>query len=120
MNILLADADKNYGLLLKRELEEENYTVDLVLDGVSAVLSFMNKSYGLVLLDVRMPRLSGIDALRIIKGFDPQVKAMTISAHAQKQELEEAIKHGALKCLSKQISIEELKEEIRCYFPPVR
>ena len=41
MNILLADDDKNFGLILKSELEEEHHHVDLVSNGVEAVLSFL-------------------------------------------------------------------------------
>ncbi len=59
MNILLAEDDKNFGLILKSELEEEHHRVDLVANGVEAVLSFINKAYDFVLLDLRMPRLSG-------------------------------------------------------------
>lgn len=77
MNILLADDDKNFGLILKSELEEEHHHVDLVSNGVEAVLSFLDNPYDFVLLDLRMPRLSGTDALRIIKNINPEVPAIT-------------------------------------------
>ena len=55
LNILLADDDKNFGLILKNELEAECHCVDLVSNGVEAVLSFIKNLYDFVLLDLRMP-----------------------------------------------------------------
>jgi DNA-binding response OmpR family regulator len=112
-NILLADDDKNFGLILKKELEEENYAVDLVANGVEAVLSFIDKIYDLVLLDLRMPRLAGIDSLKIIKGLNPDVPAITFSGTAGDAEVAEAKEMGAFECLAKPFSIWELKAHIK-------
>ena len=116
LNILLADDDKNFGLILKSELEEEHHCVDLVANGVEAVLNFLSKAYDFVLLDLRMPRLGGTDALRIIKNINPHVPAITFSGHAGSKEMLETLECGALKCLTKPFSISQLKGEIRDYF----
>ena len=67
LNILLAEDDRNFGIVMKSELEEEAYTVDLVNDGVEAVLYFIDNFYDFVLIDFKMPKLDGISALRIIR-----------------------------------------------------
>jgi DNA-binding response OmpR family regulator len=115
LNILLADDDKNFGLILKSELEEEHHRVDLVSNGVEAVLSFLDNLYDFVLLDLRMPRLSGTDALRIIKNINPEVPAITFSGNAGKSEMSDTLQCGAIKCLSKPFSIGQLKDELRIY-----
>ncbi len=115
LNILLAEDDRNFGLILKSELEQDNHRIDLVFNGVDAVVSFINKCYDFVLLDLRMPRLSGTDALRIIKSIKPRVPIITFSGNAGKDEMEETLQCGALKCFSKPFSVAQLKEEIRCY-----
>ena len=117
MNILLADDDKNFGLILKSELEEERHRVDLFSNGVEAVLSFINNLYDFVLLDLRMPRLNGTDALRIIKNINPHVPAITFSGNAGSSEMSETLQCGAIKCLSKPFAIAQLKEDIRNFFP---
>ncbi len=117
MNILLADDDKNFGLILKSELEEERHRVDLVSNGVEAVLNFINNLYDFVLLDLRMPRLSGTDALRIIKKINPHVPAITFSGNAGSNEMAETVQYGAIKCFSKPFAIAQLKEDIKGYFP---
>lgn len=116
MNILLAEDDRNFGFILKGESEQEHYRVDLVPNGVEAVLSFIQKPYDFVLLDLKMPRLSGIDALRIIKNLKPHVPAIAFSGNAVSIELEETVKCGALKCFSKPFLMAELKGDLRSYF----
>jgi DNA-binding response OmpR family regulator len=113
LNILLAEDDKNFGSILKRELEDECYCVDLVTNGVEAVLNFIRKHYDFVLLDLRMPRLSGTDALRIMKNINPDVPAIAFSGNAGSGEMEETLQFGAIKCFSKPFAIAQLKEDIK-------
>jgi two-component system response regulator AtoC len=111
--ILLADDDKNFNTVLKNELEEEKHAVDAVSDGVEAVLHFIDNIYDFVLLDIRMPRLNGIDALRIIKSINPHVPAITFSGKAGDLEMGESLKCGAIKCLGKPFGIAQLKNDIK-------
>jgi two-component system, OmpR family, response regulator len=113
LNILLAEDDRNFGLILKGELEEENHRVDLVANGVEAVLNFLSNAYDFVLLDLRMPRLGGTDALRIIKNINPQVPAIAFSGNAGSSEMEETLQCGAIKCFTKPFAITKLKECMR-------
>jgi DNA-binding response OmpR family regulator len=113
LNILIAEDDKNFGSILKSELEEESHCVDLVSNGVEAVLSFIKKSYDFVLLDLRMPRLGGTDALRIMKNINPIVPTITFSGNAGSSEMAETLRCGAIKCFSKPFAIAQLKEDIR-------
>ena len=117
MNILLAEDDRNFGVVLKKELEEDQHTIDLVPDGVEAVLSFINKTYDLVLLDLRMPRLTGTDALRIIRKLNPHTPTITFSGNAGATEMAESVRCGAIKCLTKPFEVEQLKCHIRSNFP---
>jgi two-component system response regulator AtoC len=119
LKILLADDDKNFGTVLKNELEEETHVVDLVTDGVEAVLRFIKDAYDFVLLDIRMPRLSGVDALRIIKGINPDVPAITFSGKAGDHEMGESLRSGAIKFLRKPFEIALIKEIIKNHkIPP--
>ncbi len=115
MNILIAEDDRNFGRILKAELEENGYDVDLAIDGVTAVLQFINSKYDFVLFDIKMPRLDGIDALRIIKRLNPNVPAITFSGNAGSGEMAESVKAGAIRCLTKPFAIALLVGEIRKY-----
>jgi len=108
----LIEDDKNFGLILKSELEAESHQVDLATDGVEGVLQFIEEQYDMVLLDIRMPRLTGTDALRIIKRLDPTVPAITFSANAGDREMADSVAAGARRCLSKPFALAQLKRVI--------
>ena len=113
MNILIAEDDRNFGNILKTELQEEGYTIDLVNDGVEAVLRCVDEQYDFLIFDIKMPKLDGINALRIIKRINPRIPAVTISGNAGSGEMAESVKVGAIRCLTKPFEIAQLKQEIK-------
>ncbi len=116
MKILIAEDDKNFGYILKDSLESDDHTVDLYVDGVRAVLKVIEDDYDFILLDIVMPRLNGIDALRIIKKLKPDMPVITFSGNAGAGEMANSLKAGALRCLTKPFEIAKLKEELEKHF----
>ena len=112
MNILLAEDDRNLGIVVESELEEDGYAVDLVNDGVGAVLKSLEKSYNFY-FDMKMPKLDGIHALRIIKKLDRYLPAIPFSGNAGQDEIADVLEAGAIGYLTKPFEIEELKESIK-------
>jgi two-component system response regulator AtoC len=116
MKILLAEDDKNFGIVLRGELGQDGNTVDIVYDGVEAVMNFIGSpDYDFIILDIKMPRLDGINALRIIKKLNPEVPAITISGNAGRDEMLESVSAGAILCLTKPFAIAQLKDEMQKY-----
>jgi DNA-binding response OmpR family regulator len=115
MDILLAEDDKNLGLVIKNELEQENYNIDLVHNGVEAVLNFIEKSYDFILLDIKMPVLDGISAIKIIKKLNPRVPVIILSGNAGALQVEESAMAGAIKCFAKPFAIGELMDCIKTH-----
>lgn len=113
MNILLAEDDKNFGIVLKNELEDEGYAVDLVYDGVEAVLHFIEEPYDLVLIDIKMPKLDGISALKIIKKLKPAISVIIFSGNTGFGYIEEMLKMGVIRYFLKPFEMEDLKECIK-------
>jgi DNA-binding response OmpR family regulator len=113
LHILLAEDDKNFGIVLKNELEGETYTVDLVNDGVEAVLNFIEKSYDFVLIDIKMPKLDGVSTLKIIKKLKRTVPAIVFSGNAGFSEIEETLTVGAIRYFQKPFEMADLKECIK-------
>ena len=113
MNILIADDDKNFRTVLKSEMEEEEYCVDVVADGVEAVLMFIANPYDLVMLDLIMPRLNGIDTLKIMRKLNPDIPIISFSGKAGDIEVAESLNRGALKSLRKPFEVAQLKEFIK-------
>ena len=115
MKILIVEDDKNFRFVLKEELTELGYDVHLAADGVEAVLKCIDEDYGFVLLDIKMPKLDGINTLRIIKKLKPRLSAIAYSGNAGPGEIAEAVKAGAMRCLTKPFGIAQLKDDIRKY-----
>ncbi len=115
MNILIAEDDRNFGRILKSELEGDGYKVQLVGDGVGAVLEFMDCPYDFLLLDIKMPKLDGINTLRIIRRLNSHVPAITFSGNAGSGEMAESLKAGAMRCLTKPFEISRLKDDIKTH-----
>jgi len=113
LKILLAEDDKNFGIVLKNELEEERYTVDLVHDGVEALLHFVENPYDLVLIDVKMPKLDSISTLKIIKKLKPTIPAIVFSGNAGFNEIEETLLVGVIRYFPKPFEMADLKECIK-------
>ncbi len=112
MRILIVEDDKNFGFVLREELARGGDEIDLAQDGVEAILKFIGGGYDFVLLDIKMPKLDGINALRIIKKLNPAVPAITYSGNAGSGDMADSVKAGAIRCLTKPFEIAQLKEEI--------
>lgn len=108
MRILIAEDNRNFGLIMKRELEDRGYVVDLVDNGVSALQCFSEFGHDTVLLDIRMPEMNGIDALRQIKRMKPETLAITFSGNASRDEKQQALNAGAVASLDKPFLFESL------------
>jgi DNA-binding response OmpR family regulator len=115
MKIIIAEDDKNFGYVLKGELEAAGYEADLAADGVEAVLKVIDQPYDFALLDITMPRLDGINCLRIMKRMRPGLPAITYSGNAGSGEMGESVKAGAIRCLTKPFEIAQVTEEIGKY-----
>ncbi len=115
MKILVVEDDKNFGRVLTGELREGGWDVELAVDGVEGVIKFIDGRHDFVLLDIKMPKLDGINALRIIKKIDPAVPAMTYSGNAGSGEMAESVRAGAIRCLTKPFEITQLKDDIKRY-----
>lgn len=117
--ILLADDDRAFGSVLKSELNRDGFNVTLVADGVEAVMEALadhidgGATYDFVLLDIKMPRLDGINALRIIKLLNSRMPAITFSGNAGSGEMAESVRAGAIRCLTKPFGIPQLKDDIK-------
>ncbi len=112
MRILIVEDDRNFGYVLKGELAASGYDIDLAQDGVEGVMKFIDDPFDFVLLDIKMPKLDGINALRIIKKLKPSVPAITYSGNAGSGEMADSVKAGALRCITKPFEIAQLREEI--------
>jgi two-component system response regulator HydG len=88
--------------------EEAQYTVDQACDGEEAVNRVRANQYDLILMDVNMPRMSGIDALKEIKAHDPSIMVIMLTAFSNIRDAVEATRLGAYNYLEKPVKSDNL------------
>jgi PAS domain S-box-containing protein len=95
-SILVADDDRGVLSILKRILRKEGYEVFLASNGKEALDIVKNDSIDVAILDMKMPVLGGIEALREIKVLDPQIQVLIMTAYANIESVRQSIVgHGA-------------------------
>lgn len=115
--ILVVDDEEMVLDMVGDALELQGYQVRLARNGVEAVLAILDEKddIGFVLMDIKMPRLNGVDALRIIKKIAPQIPVATFTGHAESGEMSETVRLGAVTCISKPFKVDSLFEVMKKY-----
>ena len=107
--ILVVDDDASQRRLIEFWLKEEGYTVLTAADGNSGLQAFESKSPALVISDIRMPDLSGLDLLSRIKAASPDTPVILITAFGTVSDAVDAMKLGAADYVLKPVNADELK-----------
>ncbi len=115
IRILIADDHELFrrGLRMVLEDEDDIEVVGEAGDGKTAVQIVRDEAPDVVVMDVRMPVLSGIDAARQMKEENPSVKVLMLTISDDEDDLYQAIKAGANGYLLKEISIDEIGNAVR-------
>lgn len=112
-NVLVVDDAEFMCLTIKQMLEAEGHTmVGQAANGIEAMEKFVELRPDVVILDITMPEMNGIEALKRIKIIEPKAKIIICSALAQKDMLATAIEYGAEEFIIKPFKAEQLMEAI--------
>ncbi|CUS77830.1 sigma-54-dependent transcriptional regulator [Candidatus Kryptonium thompsonii] len=112
--ILIVDDEEYLCELLKDELLSTNlFEVDIANDGAQAINKIQSKIYDVVLLDIKMPRISGIEVLKFIKEYSPDTELIMITALGDIKLAVETIKLGAFDFITKPYNFDELLVSIQ-------
>ncbi|MGI9173708.1 MAG: response regulator [Rhodothermales bacterium] len=110
MRILVAEDDTSNQVLINLMMQELGYEVDIVQDGIEALEALDETPYDVILMDVRMPRMAGLEAIgrirRQSRSFQPHI--VTVTANAMTGNREEYLRAGADDYVSKPISSDAL------------
>lgn len=109
LNILIVDDDESIRDMLSIVLKDENYNVLTAEDGGKALIHLKNSKINLVISDIKMPDMNGIELLNIIKKKKEKIPVIMITGHASTNDAIEAMKIGAEQYITKPFNIDELK-----------
>ncbi|MBP7795133.1 MAG: sigma-54-dependent Fis family transcriptional regulator, partial [Candidatus Saccharicenans sp.] len=108
-SILIIDDEKSLLDVLSLMFKKEGYEVKTATSGADALDILTNNAVDLVITDIRMPHLSGMEILKYVKENQSETPVIVITAYGSIQQAVEALKAGALDYIVKPFDIEELK-----------
>jgi DNA-binding NtrC family response regulator len=110
--ILMVDDDEDLMMTIVNRLNKRNIEATGVLSGEEALKTIKKETFDIVVLDVKMPGISGIETLRELKKIDPEIEVILLTGHASVDAAVDGMKLGAYEFLMKPCKIEELIEKI--------
>ncbi|WP_294745676.1 ATP-binding protein [uncultured Prevotella sp.] len=111
--LVAEDEESNYELV--RIVLQKRYNLIRAHNGIEAVTMFEEEKPDLILMDIRMPEMDGLDATRIIKEVNQEVPVIALSAYAFPENIREAKAAGCDEFMAKPFKVEDLIELIRHY-----
>jgi DNA-binding NtrC family response regulator len=113
VGILVVDDERTLRFTLKEGLSDEGYRVETAADGAEALEKLEREEYQLVLLDQKLPDVSGIELLKTIRARKRGVQVVMMTAYGQIPQAVEATKAGCYEYLSKPFELDHLKLIVR-------
>ena len=107
--LLVVDDDESLRWVTKVQMEQSGYTVDAAPDGREALELLQQNSADLVITDLMMPGMSGLDLLKEIRSEYPDLAVIVVTAFGTVETAVEAMKAGAYDYITKPVNIDELK-----------
>ncbi|MFA6901274.1 MAG: sigma-54 dependent transcriptional regulator [Desulfurivibrionaceae bacterium] len=109
VSILVVDDDKTHRIMLKTMLKQWGWQIEEADDGTTAIKAVHSTPFDAILMDVRMTKLDGIEALRQIHAYNPAIPVIIMTAYSSVNAAVEAIKIGAHDYLTKPLDFDRLK-----------
>ncbi len=109
LRTLIVDDDRDFAESIADLMEMLGHKPQLAYDGKRAVERFTQQHFDVVLMDVRMPEMSGIEAFKAVKSINPDAKVVLMTGYSMDQDLAEAVQAGALGVMHKPVDMRELE-----------
>ncbi|HEV8524849.1 MAG TPA: response regulator transcription factor [Terriglobales bacterium] len=113
MRILVVEDEKKVAAFIRRGLEQEHYAVDVAADGESGAHLGESIDYDLVVLDLMLPKLSGTEVLRRLRGKKPTLPVLVLTAKGAVEDRVAGLDLGADDYLVKPFAFAELSARVR-------
>ena len=108
LKVLLVDDEKEFVDSLSERLELRNLEADIAYDGEQALEAIKEGKHDVMVLDLRMPGIDGIEVLRRVKKSNPDVQVVVLTGHGTEKDEEQARKLGAFAYMKKPADIDQL------------
>jgi len=113
VQILVAEDDVALAQFLRKSLERQRYTVDVVHDGPSVLRALSKLAYDLLTLDLNLPDLDGLSVLKQLRPAKPRLPILVLTGRAALEDRIQALDTGADDCITKPFSFVEFSARVR-------
>ena len=113
IKVLLVDDEKGYINVLSNRLSKRSINATKAFSGTQAIQILRKKDFDVVVLDLKMEDMDGIEVLKIMKKMAPEVPVIFLTGHGSQEAAREGIAFGAFDYLTKPCEISQLIEKIK-------
>lgn len=113
IHILLVDDEISYVNVLANRLSKRNITATKCFSGTDAIQMLRDNDFDVVILDLKLEDMDGIEVLKIMKKMVPEIKIIMLTGHGSETAAKDGIKEGAHDYLTKPCELSELIYKIR-------
>ncbi|WP_108668831.1 response regulator [Peribacillus acanthi] len=115
--LLIVDDQFGIRILLNEVFQKEGYKTFQAANGIQALDIVTNQAPDLVLLDMKIPGMDGIEILKRMKKLNPDIRVIIMTAYGELDMIQEAKDLGALTHFAKPFDIDDMRKAVRQYLP---
>lgn len=113
IKVLLVDDEQGFADVIAKRMSKRNISVTKTYCGAEALRALRKSDFDVVVLDLKMEDMDGIEVLKILKNMDPDLSVIMLTGHGSEKAAEEGIQLGATDYLTKPCDFEVLVEKIK-------
>lgn len=116
LNLLVVDDDRDFSEGLAEYLELDGHRVDVASSGEEGIEACGKFDYDVVLMDIGLPGLNGVESLVKIKELSPEINCFLLTGYTAQQVVDQGLEAGALEILSKPVDLAGLLQRLSALF----
>jgi DNA-binding response OmpR family regulator len=113
MKILLVEDDKGIARFVKKGLLENSFSVDVAFDGEDGLFMATHRNYELIILDIMLPKMDGLEILKRVRGIGVQTPVIFLTVRDSEKDIVQGLNLGADDYITKPFSFNEVLARIR-------
>lgn len=113
IKLLLVDDERGYVNVLAKRMSKRDIQVTPAFSGSAGIQALRRQDYDVVVLDLKMEDMDGIEVLKIFKKMDPSLPVIMLTGHGSETAAREGIEYGAYDYLTKPCELEELVAKVK-------
>lgn len=113
MKLLIVEDEESLNKVLVKVLRKHGYTTDSAFDGEEAIDLYFENNYDLIILDLNLPKLDGMEVLKVIREDNVELPVLILSARSDINDRIDGLDNGANDYLTKPFHFEELTARVR-------